>query len=89
MKWEPTPDWMAGAACANAGPDLWFAPEHPRGPLTSEQIRNDRARVVAAKAVCRACPAQSDCLTHALRHDIRWGIWGGLTVDERKKARTA
>ena len=36
-----------------------------------------------AKAVCAECPARDACLGWALEHS-EYGIWGGLTEDERR-----
>jgi WhiB family redox-sensing transcriptional regulator len=65
---EPTP-WMARAACAGSSPGLWFP---PRGGSATE-----------AKTVCAICPVQAECLAYALRWDIRHGVWGGRSGDDR------
>ena len=42
----------------------------------------------AARAVCKRCPVQADCLTYALQNWERGGgIWGGETEDERRVTR--
>lgn len=43
--------------------------------------------VADAKAICAACPARTRCLSFAQRNRIDWGIWGGMTADERRKMR--
>jgi hypothetical protein len=45
-----------------------------------------RAEVARAKAVCASCPVRRDCLLEALATDNSWGVWGGLTSGERKRA---
>lgn len=45
----------------------------------SDQPRN----IVACKATCALCPVRLVCALEALRRRDRWGIWGGLTPDER------
>ncbi|MFI7113929.1 WhiB family transcriptional regulator [Nonomuraea sp. NPDC050227] len=62
--------WMDGAFCVEADPEAWF-PEHgaPAGP---------------AKRICAACPARAACLAYALAEDIPYGIYGGLTPQERQ-----
>jgi WhiB family redox-sensing transcriptional regulator len=42
--------------------------------------------VLEAKKVCSACPVWRNCLKFALNSHDGFGIWGGLTVEERKKA---
>lgn len=67
------PDWVTSALCAQVGdPDMWF-------PGPDEYIRSQQAR-----AICHRCPARTECLTEALRHDHTYGIWGGLTAEQRR-----
>jgi WhiB family redox-sensing transcriptional regulator len=40
-----------------------------------------------AKAVCEACPLTVKCLNKALDTRERWGVWGGLSTDERERLR--
>ncbi len=42
----------------------------------------------AAKNVCAACPFTAPCAEWAIRRE-RWGVWGGLTEDERQTIRRA
>ena len=65
--------WQDFALCAETDPDAFF-PE--KGGSTRE-----------AKRVCAACPVADECLTHALEHDERFGIWGGLSEMERRELR--
>ncbi|MEJ7845274.1 MAG: WhiB family transcriptional regulator [Acidimicrobiales bacterium] len=73
-------DWRDGAACRDTSPDLFF-PVGTTGPAL-EQIDQ-------AKAVCRACDAQSACLEFALVTNQDSGVWGGTSEDERRKLRRA
>jgi len=41
------------------------------------------AREQRAKAVCGRCPAADACLDAAIASGERYGVWGGLTFDER------
>jgi WhiB family redox-sensing transcriptional regulator len=66
-----TANWAAQAACK--GTTHLFFPEKG-GP--AETIR-------AAKHICTTCPVKRECLQTALDNNERYGIWGGLTVDER------
>lgn len=69
---EPTP-WTTDAACADTNPNLWF-PERGQPAGTARQI-------------CADCPVNTQCLDYALRWNIRFGIWGGHTVRERRQLR--
>ena len=71
-------DWRSLAACQDTDPDLFF-PVGTTGPAI-EQIEN-------AKAVCRQCDAQRDCLEFALATNQDSGIWGGTSEEERRKLR--
>ena len=64
--------------CRDTDPDLFF-PVGTTGPAI-EQIES-------AKAVCRACDAQSLCLEYALATNQDSGIWGGTSEDERRQLR--
>jgi WhiB family redox-sensing transcriptional regulator len=55
---------------------MFFHPDGERGPRR-------RAREIAAKAVCASCPVLAQCRAHALAAQEPYGIWGGLTEDER------
>ncbi len=70
--------WRNEAACRDTDPDLFF-PVGTTGPAI-EQIKN-------AKAVCRQCDAQADCLRYALETNQDSGIWGGTSEEERRKIR--
>ena len=73
-------DWRSRAACRDADPDLFF-PEGTTGPALQTA---DRAR-----RLCKTCPVQARCLDWALDHHAAFGIWGGLTEDERRDLRHA
>lgn len=59
------------ARCAGAT-ERWF-PEPEMGAPARE-----------AKAECRKCPVQVDCLEIALERGEPSGIWGGKTTSERR-----
>jgi WhiB family redox-sensing transcriptional regulator len=71
-------DWRDLAQCRDTDPDLFF-PVGTTGPAI-EQIEN-------AKAVCRQCEAQSQCLEYALSSNQDSGVWGGTSEEERRQLR--
>nr|WSW49819.1 WhiB family transcriptional regulator [Streptomyces sp. NBC_01001] len=58
-------------SCAGADPELFFA--HALSTLQIER----------AKAICATCPLMASCLDGALERGEEYGVWGGLTEDER------
>lgn len=68
--------WQDRAACAGTTMLLFFGPDE-------ETRAAQEARETEAKAVCAACPVRAECLAYALRHSVRYGIWGGLNERER------
>jgi WhiB family redox-sensing transcriptional regulator len=72
-------DWRQQANCRNLrDPDIFF-PIGNTGPAL-DQIR-------AAKAICDSCIVRQQCLHWAIETNQDIGVWGGLSEDERKKAR--
>ena len=41
-----------------------------------------------AKQLCYQCPVQKMCLDYAMKTGQEFGVWGGLTVMERRRLRT-
>jgi WhiB family redox-sensing transcriptional regulator len=70
-------DWQLVAACRGVDSSLFFHPEGERGAARS-------AREASAKEVCMRCPVRAECATHALTVREPYGVWGGLTEDERE-----
>jgi WhiB family redox-sensing transcriptional regulator len=67
-------DWLDEAACRSEHPELFF-PVGTAGPA--------RRQVAEAKSVCHRCPVTATCLAWALNTGQRYGVWGGLSEDER------
>jgi len=70
--------WREDAACARVDPDLFEG-----GDIDSPKDYRP------ARAICRNCPVARECLTEALENDERYGMWGGLTPNERKEINSA
>ncbi len=67
--------WRDDAACRDHDPELFF-PEGTAGPAREQAER--------AKQVCHACPVRTPCLRFALWHGLGFGIWGGVSGEERR-----
>jgi WhiB family redox-sensing transcriptional regulator len=69
-------DWRYRAACRGEDPELFF-PIGAAGPAL--------VQIARAKQVCARCPVRAACLRYALVTGEDYGIWGGLTEDERRQ----
>jgi WhiB family redox-sensing transcriptional regulator len=71
-------EWQFQGACRGEDPETFFHPEGERGPSRA-------AREARAKAVCAACPVIAQCAAHALSVREPYGIWGGMSEDDREQ----
>jgi len=46
--------------------------------------KSHREVAIAARQVCRGCEVRLDCLAYAIVHDEPFGIWGGLSIKQRR-----
>jgi WhiB family redox-sensing transcriptional regulator len=69
-------NWRELAACRGSDPELWF-------PISEE---HHTPQVETAKTICRRCPVLEQCRAWAIPHQP-YGIAGGMTEDERRRAR--
>ncbi|MDO5024978.1 MAG: WhiB family transcriptional regulator [Trueperella sp.] len=63
--------WMEDALCAQTDPDIFY-PE--KGGSTAP-----------ATSICKNCSVRAECLEYAVSNDIRHGIWGGMSDNDRKR----
>lgn len=68
--------WVDDAACRDEDPELFF-PVSDMGPGSQQAAQ--------AKAVCARCPVRDRCLSYALDNGLDFGIFGGLTQEERRE----
>lgn len=71
-------EWQLQAACRAHPTEMFFSPQGERGLARV-------SREAAAKAVCRSCPVLLACRGHALRTGEPYGIWGGMSGQERQR----
>ena len=71
-------DWQLRGLCRGKDSSLFFHPEGERGAARS-------SRETAAKEICMNCPVQTLCADHALRVREPYGVWGGMTEEEREE----
>lgn len=72
-------DWQHDGLCRGMSPEIFFHPEGERGSAR-------RLRDLAAKEICARCPVLEACREHALAMREPYGVWGGMTEDERLAA---
>jgi WhiB family redox-sensing transcriptional regulator len=66
--------WRSQGRCRGIDPAVFY-------PLVE-----DEAAALEAKAICATCPVRTPCLEHALTLREKFGVWGGLTERERRRA---
>jgi WhiB family transcriptional regulator, redox-sensing transcriptional regulator len=62
------PDWQERAACRGMGPAFFF-------PTTGTNNK--------APEICDTCPVRWECFDYAVKHNMVYGIWGGVTEKRR------
>jgi WhiB family redox-sensing transcriptional regulator len=70
-------EWQFEGACVDADPESFFLEDGMRGSTK-------RIREKTAIAVCNTCPVKQQCLDHALNVPEVYGVWGGMTGEERQ-----
>jgi WhiB family transcriptional regulator, redox-sensing transcriptional regulator len=70
-------EWQYEGSCNNVDPETFFLE-----PLTRGKNKRDKER--AALAICKTCPVKQACLNHALSIPEVYGVWGGMTEDQRQ-----
>lgn len=48
---------------------------------------NGQEQKIAVRQFCMKCPVLDDCAEYALDNRIEFGVWGGLTEEDRRKIR--
>ncbi|ADH93028.1 Transcription factor WhiB [Arcanobacterium haemolyticum] len=71
-------DWQALGSCNNMDPEFFFHPEGERGGPR-------RRRIERAKRICQTCPVIDECREYALVNHEPYGVWGGLSEEERNR----
>jgi WhiB family transcriptional regulator, redox-sensing transcriptional regulator len=69
-------NWQLLGACRGLDVETFY---HPAG----ERRREKAARINRAKQICQHCPVISACAAWALRTREPYGVWGGMSEDER------
>jgi len=67
----PPDTWQDKAACYGIDPEIFFPPSEEDAAL--------------ALSYCGVCGIKEICLAWALRNRERYGVWGGLTEQQRRR----
>lgn len=70
-------DWQFDAACNGVDPETFFLEHNTRG-------KTKYSKEQKAIAICNTCPVKQECLDHALKVPEIFGVWGGMTEDQRQ-----
>ena len=65
--------WQEDAQCSK-----------PDAPYMFPSAQDDEG-VRQAKETCRWCPVREQCLSGAMERGEQYGVWGGLTPEERRQ----
>jgi WhiB family redox-sensing transcriptional regulator len=61
--------------CRNNDPEIWF----PVGTVGMALYQTEHA-----KTLCHSCPIEEACLAYALSYPETYGVWGGMSEEERR-----
>jgi WhiB family redox-sensing transcriptional regulator len=70
--------WQLRAACRGMNSSTFFSPPGERG-----RARRDREE--RARSICGRCEVLDICGATALKHGETYGVWGGLSDDDRRR----
>lgn len=65
--------WLQSAACQGLDVAWWYP----------DPVRRGYRPAAPGVAICRSCPVRLSCLDHAVRAGEEYGVWGGLTPEQR------
>ena len=69
-------EWQFEGACNGIETDDFFLEDNMRG-------KTKKTREVNAIAICNTCLVKQQCLDHALSVPEVYGVWGGMTEEQR------
>ena len=67
--------WRNDAACKGYPADLWYGDDRAKADL------------IKGKRICASCPVATECANYAIANGERYGMWGGLSTRQRRRAR--
>ncbi|WP_080737185.1 WhiB family transcriptional regulator [Rhodococcoides fascians] len=73
--------WQLRARCRGKDSTIFFDYGNAQSNISAE------TDLAAARRICNACPVMQKCLDHAVASNESFGVWGGLTPEERASHR--
>lgn len=71
-------EWQFDGECNKYDPEMFYLPYNLR-------MSQKREFIARAKEVCAVCPVAQKCREFALETEQEFGIWGGMSEEERRK----
>lgn len=71
--------WMGEGACHDMDPEIFFS--------FDPDVRDFALEVCNGTEYTPPCPVLTECRKHALTTREPYGVWGGMTEDDRARAR--
>jgi WhiB family redox-sensing transcriptional regulator len=69
-------EWQQQGACRSFDTETFFLEPNLRGKAKKQ-------KELVASSICGACPVKIQCLEHALNTPEIFGVWGGMTEEQR------
>lgn len=81
--------WMGRAACRGVDLEIFYPayPTRSEGGRSRAVIAAAMSAVAEAKQVCASCPVIGECRAYALAAREEYGVWGGLSAEDRHALR--
>lgn len=78
----PGPNWVAlGAKC------IHFRPERDKDPWFDPESETDCIDICNGISDGKICPVRDKCLEYACINNESYGVWGGMTAEQRHQLR--
>lgn len=68
--------WASQSSCRDDDPRLFDTIRTNKLTVVDDDVRT-------AMDICADCPVMLRCLEHAIRFDMRDGVWGGMVYEDR------
>lgn len=77
-------DWASEAACRGEDLEVFFGVENEYDTSKRHKPLMSPKDIQRAKGICASCPVLRPCLSYAVEMKFEYGVWGGMTSNERK-----